>query len=320
MLLGYPAEFRHEYGAELERVFAERMKRESARRVWWDALLDLVLSAPREHLHILCTDARYRARLLLRSPGFTAVAVLIMALGIGASTAVFGLLDAVVIRSLPYGDPARLVYAWTPYTGMRDLPRELGPEFPDYFDWLRLSHSRSSFALYREGFQNLGSDEGVTRVGVASVTASLFETLEVKAQLGRAFLPEDEALGQPRVAIISDALWRTRLGADPSVLGRSLQLDRQAFTIVGVMPPLFAYPHASDVAYPDSPQKRTDVWLPLRLNAAQKSDRALGGGGTAIARLRPRVALRQAQVEMSAVEAQLDLLYPPDARGWTAYL
>jgi len=155
---------------------------------------------------------------------------------------------------------------------------------------------------------------------VASVTASLFETLEVKAQLGRAFLPEDEALGQPRVAIISDALWRTRLGADPSVLGRSLQLDRQAFTIVGVMPPLFAYPHASDVAYPDSPQKRTDVWLPLRLNAAQKSDRALGGGGTAIARLRPRVALRQAQVEMSAVEAQLDLLYPPDARGWTAYL
>src|SRR5262249_4372223 len=117
------------------------------------------------------------------------------------------------------------------------------------------------------------------------------------------------------------ALWRSRFGADPAILGRTLQLDRQSVTIIGIMPPLFAYPHANDVAYPDSPQKRTDIWLPLRLTAAQKTDRSLGGGGTAIARLKPGVTLRQAQAEMSRVEAQLNPLYPPDSRmGWTAYV
>jgi predicted permease len=321
MLLGYPAEFRHEYGAELERVFAERMAREPRALVWWGALLDLALSTPREHLHILRADVRYGARLLAQAPGFTAIAVLTMALGIGASTAVFSLMNAVLIRSLPYGEPGRLVYVWAPVPRLADVPREIGPEFPDYFDWQRMSHSFSAMGMFTERFANLGAADGTERIGAARVTASLFETLQAKPQLGRAIAAADEALGAPAVAVISDGLWRMHFGADPAVLGRAIQLDRQSFTVIGVMRPLFSYPHASDSPYPDSPQKRTDVWLPLRLTARQKTDRSLGGGGTAIARLRPGVTLRQAQAEMAGIEAQLDPMYPPEGvHGFTAYV
>jgi putative ABC transport system permease protein len=319
LLLGYPAEFRHEYGVELERVFEERLAAEPPARVWRDAVLDLFVSAPREHLHVLAADVRYGARVLGRSPSFAAVAVLTMALGIGASTAVFSLLNAVLLRSLPYADPAHLVYIWTPLPRLPDLPRELGPDFPDYFDWTRLSHSFSSIGLVDAGFVNVDGIGGAQRVGAAKITSSTLGTLGVQPVLGRAFSAADEQPGAPRVALISDALWRAKFGGDSSVLGRTLHLDRKDYTIVGVMPPAFSYPHANDVAFPDSQQERTDIWTPLALTATQKTDRSANGGGIAVARLKPGVEIRQAQSEMAAVEGQLDKLHT-DVRGWTAYV
>jgi putative ABC transport system permease protein len=270
------------------------------------------MSAPREQLSILLQDLRYGARVLGRSPGFLAVAILTMALGIGASTAVFSLTNAVLIRSLPYGDASRLVYLWTPIPKLPDVPRELGPSYPDYYDWTRRSRSFESLALFDEGYVHLDS---ATRVGGARVTAGFFETLEAAPQLGRATFAEGE-----RAVVIGDGLWRSRFGGDPGVLGRTLEVDRQRYTIVGVMPPHFGYPHATDVRYPDSPQNQTDLWMPLALTEREKSDRTVGSGGTVVARLKPGVTVRQAQAEMAAIEAQLDPLYPPDWRGWTAYV
>src|SRR5215831_10536522 len=187
------------------------------------------MPAPREHLSILLQDLRYGARTLRRSPAFAAVAILTMALGIGASTAVFSLTNAVLIRSLPYGDASRLVYLWTPIPKLPDVPRELGPSYPDYYDWTRRSRSFASLALFDEGYVHLDS---TTRVGSARVTPNFFATLEAAPQLGRATFAEGE-----RAAVIADGLWRMRFAGDPGVLGRTLEVDRQRYTIVGVMPP-----------------------------------------------------------------------------------
>ncbi|MGH9592741.1 MAG: hypothetical protein ACRD5L_06595, partial [Bryobacteraceae bacterium] len=114
LLLVYPSEFRSEYGAEMEQLFADRLDSEPKIRVWAQALADLAVTAPREHFHVLAADLRYAARFFAKAPAFTALALTIVALGIGASTAVFSLLNAVLLRSLPYGDPGRLVYVWAP--------------------------------------------------------------------------------------------------------------------------------------------------------------------------------------------------------------
>jgi putative ABC transport system permease protein len=221
-------------------------------------------------------------------------------------------MNAVLIRSLPYADASRLVYLWTPIPKLPDVPRELGPSYPDYYDWTRRSRSFAGMALFDEGYVHLDS---ATRVGGARVTPGFFTTLGAAPQLGRATFTEGE-----RAVVIGDALWRGRFAGDPAVLGRTLEVDRQRYTVVGVMPPQFGFPRATDVRYPDPPQKRTDLWMPLALTEREKSDRAVGTGGTVVARLKPGVTVAQAQAEMSAIEAQLDALYPPDWRGWTAYV
>lgn len=320
LLLGYPAAFRQEYGGEMERLFLERMASEPSARVWWDALLDLALSAPVEHWHILRSDLRYGARVLAKSPGFAVIAVLTMALGIGASTAVFSLMNAVLIRSLPYGDPARLVYVWSPIPRLPEVPREIGPSWPDYVDWARTSQSFASLAAFEGGYFRVPGKTTATQIAATRVSGNFFGTLETAAAIGRTILPADDSPEAPRVAVISDALWRSRYGAAPAVLGDTVQLDRETYRIIGVMPPHFGYPHATDVPYPDTPEKQTDIWVPLRLTEVDKTDRNRAGGGTVIGRLKPGVDVRRAQAEMAAIEARLDPLHPPEIHGFTAYV
>ena len=142
LLFAYPAEFRHEYGSELELVFAEKLQNEPKARVWFAVLRDLLIAAPKEHLHILKADLHYAVRIFAKSPAFTLMAVLTMALGVGASTAIFSLVNAVLLRSLPYGDPARLAYIWTPNDHFKaPVMREISPTDGDFFDMQRLNHS-----------------------------------------------------------------------------------------------------------------------------------------------------------------------------------
>ena len=268
----------------------------------------------------LVPDLRYGLRLLTKSPGFTAVAVLTMALGIGASTAVFSLLNAVLLHSLPYGDPSRLFYIWSPIPRLPDVPREIGPNWPDYIEWTKASRSFTSIAAFDSGYFNVSGRTGTTQIAATRVSGNFFGTLQSAALFGRTIVPEDDDPSAPRVAVISDALWRSRFGADPAALGASLELDRQTWRIVGIMPPLFGYPHETDTPFPDIREKQTDIWVPLRLTPQDKTDRNRAGGGTVIARLKPGVDVRTAQAEMAAIEARLDLLHPPEIHGFTAWV
>ena len=315
----YPAEFRNEYGAEMTRTFEERLASESKILVWLETLADIAFTAPKEHLHILAADVRYGARVLAGAPGFTLMAVLAMALGIGATTAVFSIVNAVLLRSLPYGDPSRLVYVWTPNPRFEGLPREMTPNNSDFNDWVRMSHSFSALATFGQQPFRFGR----ARVGGALVSADFFRTLDVRPKFGRTIDGHDIVAGRNHVVVISDALWTSVFGRDPAVLGKTLRLNEADYAVIGVMPAQFGYPHREG-DFPDANREieRTDVWVPLVFDPhmGETGDARFEGNGVVVARLRAGVSLGQAQTEMSAIQARLDPLYPAPMRGWQAYV
>jgi predicted permease len=319
LLLAYPAEFRHEYGSQMEQLFEDRLESEPQVRVWLDTLTDVALSAPREHLHILAADLRYGARMIRKSPAFTLVALLAMALGIGATTAVFSLVNAVLIRSLPYSDPAKLVYIWTPIPRLKEIPPEMTPSSSDFYAWKQTAHSFSDLTMFQQERFTLVSPGAALHIGGARVAGNFFQTLGAAAEVGRVIGADDDQPGHPRVAVISDGLWHSMFRGDAGVLGKTLQLNREFYQVVGVMPPAFLYPHNTDFPYSDGDIASTQIWVPAALTAQQKSDWNLNIDGVAIGRLRPGVPLEQAQAEMSAIETRLDpLIHPPAWRGWAA--
>ena len=184
-------------------------------------------------------DLRFAWRNAVRRPAFTALVVMTLALGIGVNSAVFALVDAVLLRSLPYRDPSRLVFVW------QTLPEhnivELEPTAFDYDAWHAV-HSFSEIALVANGAYTLTGDDNPERVRGANVTASLMPLLGIAPRIGRAFTPAEDSDGTAPVAILSDGLWRRRYGSDPSALGRSLIVNGVPHTIVGVMPPRVSRP------------------------------------------------------------------------------
>jgi putative ABC transport system permease protein len=320
LLLAYPAEFRHEYGAEMQRLFAGRIASEPAWRVWLETVADVAFTAPSEHLHILAADLRHGARMFARSPGLAATALLAIALGIGATTAVFSLVNAVLIRSLPYGDAARLVYIWTPNLRLESAPRQIPPSAGDFFVWRRTSRSFSGLTMFEQVAFNLTSTEAATRIGGARVLGNFFGVIEVRPEIGRVIDANDDRPGHEKVAVISDALWHSQFGGDPGVLGRTVRLNRDRYRVIGVMPPDFLYPRHSDFPYASPDVTRTDVWVPFGLTAKQKANLLDNRNGNALGRLRPGVTIKQAQAEMTTIEARLNRLYPAAWAGWTAYV
>jgi len=315
LLFAYPAEFRHEYGSEMVQLFEDRLQSEPALRVWLDTLPDVASSALKEHLHILAAGLVYGARMIRKSPAFTLVALFAMALGIGATTAVFSLINAVLIRSLPYGDPERLVYIWTPNPRFKEIPLEMAPSHPDFYAWQN-NQSFSDLTMFSPGSFRMLDGGQVQRISGAEVAGNFFSTLRARPLLGRAIEPEDDRPGHQHVVVISDVLWRSRFSSAPNVLGNTLHLNREIYTIVGVMPPKFRYPGRAD--FPDSGDA-TDLWIPAALAPVQKSDFNAGGDGVTIGRLKPGVSVKQAQAEMSGIEARIDpIIHPAEWRGWVA--
>ena len=262
-------------------------------------------------------DVHYGVRSLRRSPGFTLTAVFTLALGIGACTAVFSLVNAVLLRSLPYGDPNRLVYLYTPNAQFK-LPAEIfGPSYPDFYDLRRQSHSFQSMTAFDQSVKSLSMADGATRMSVATADGDFFLTLQSTPELGRAITQDDNQQGQEKVAVISHALWQSMFGADPAILHRSLTLNGSGYSIIGVMPPEFEYPHFTDLPYGNSQIKTTQVWIPLALTAQQLADRE-SLNGNAVARLRPGVSIAEAQAEMSTIMTRLDKLHSAETRGWGA--
>src|SRR5262249_1333924 len=183
----------------------------------------------------LWKDARYAVRSLAADPGFTSIAVITLALGIGANAAIFSVVDAVFLRPLPYRDPARLTLILAT-SAARGIPM-MGTSPPDYREWKRGSRTFESMAAFYGGSFNLATPDGdPQRLSGVTGTSDFFPTLGVRAVKGRTVLPGEERYGDHRVAVVSDGLWRRRFGADPSVVGRTVSLNNEPFTIVGILP------------------------------------------------------------------------------------
>jgi len=278
--------------------------------------------AHRDERSLLCIqqamqDLRYGLRTLSRSPGFTITAVLTLALGIGACTAIFSLVNAVLIRSLPYGDADRLVYLYTPNPRFKMPPEMFGPAYGDLYDLKKQSNSFQDMTSIDQSVFSLASQGATERVSAARVDGDFFSTFQAVPEIGRTIKPADNQLGRENVAVISHALWQAMLGSAADVLHHSLVLDGKSYQIIGVMSQGFEYPNASDLPYGDPQFKSTQVWIPLALTPHQMSDRD-NSSGDAVARLKPGVSIAQAQAELSTIMARLDKLHDPQMQGWGA--
>ena len=256
-------------------------------------------------------DLRYGLRTLGKSPGFTITAVLTLALGIGACTAIFSLVNAVLIRSLPYGDPERLVYLFSPNPALKIPAEVICPSYGDFYDLKREAKSYASMSSFEQAQFSVAQQGTTQRIGGARVDDDFFSTLQSTPELGRTFTAEDNLPAHAKVAVISHSLWVSMFGARPDALNRSIQLDDANYQIIGVMPSKFEYPFKSDLPYGDSHIESTPIWVPLALDPKAKSSRTLADN-ISLARLRSGVSIHQAQAEMAGIMARLDKEYPPD--------
>ena len=264
-------------------------------------------------------DIRYGLRMFAKHRSFTMLTVLTLALGIGACTAIFSLVNAVLLRSLPYGDSERLVYLFTPNPQYHLPPDIIPPTKADFFDLKKQSRSYTEMTLFEQAMYSLAVDEQTQRVGVAKVDADFFGTFEVKPLFGRMVEAADQELGKDRVAVISYSLWQNLFAGASDVLGKTVLLDGAGYRIVGVMSQGFAYPHRSDMTAANGHIERTDLWIPLALTPQQKAQRD-GAWGYVVGRLQPGVTIREAQAEMSTIMPRLNLLHATEDRGWGAYV
>lgn len=253
-------------------------------------------------LEWLTADIRYGLRLLRRTPGFAALAVLTLALGIGATTAVFTVVNAVLLRDLPYRDPGRLVFLYEQLPGIPNVPLEAwGPVNGDFYEWRKQSRTFSSLALFTDDDLNVSTGHAAFRALGSRVTGDFFGVLGVAPALGRTVDEIDATSGNPRIAVISHALWESRFGGNRSVLGKELLLNARPYRIIGVMPAGFAFPHGAESL--ETAGKATDIWVPWAMTPQEKASRN-DNQGNAIGRLRPGVRLSQAQAEIAAITSR----------------
>ena len=260
---------------------------ESGRWLWWDRLRQ---------------DVRFGLRMLAKSPGFTAVAVLTLALAIGANTAIFSVVDAVLLRPLPFRDPARLVWA-TEHLAFGPAT-VVSADFPA---WKDRNHVFEEIAAFGgTSGANLTGAGQPARVTVTNVTTGLFSMLGVQPVAGRAFLAEEGKQGREHVAVLSETLWRNSFGADPRIIGETIRLDDAGYLVVGVMPA--------------SLRPQADVWKPLALDAeifSPHSPRWMMLA--AIGRLKPGIAISKAQADLQLLAQEMDKEYPPQAAQFRAH-
>jgi putative ABC transport system permease protein len=258
----------------------------------------------------LLQDVRYGLRMMFKRPGFTAAAIISLALGIGATTTIFSVVNAVLLRSLPYVDADRLVVLWETnaqqIAAMMKIQDHSLVAPGNFTDWAQQGNAFEGMAAARSLSYNWTGSDRPERVLGASVTPNLFSVLGVRPVLGRAFLPEDAEAGRGRVVVLSQGLWQRRFGADPNVLGRTLTLNNESFSVVGVMPQECQYPENAELwalakgGIPEAPGAATPNAATLRTNHYL----------VVIARLKPGATLAQAQAEMNTISSRLQQQYP----------
>jgi len=255
-------------------------------------------------MQTLWQDLRYGARMLLKKPGFTLIAVITLALGIGANTAIFSVVHAVLLQSLPYPDADRLVMVWE--TRRSNIKGQNVINMGNFFDWKEQNRVFEDMAAFASTSVNLTSGGEPEEVPSQIATTSLFNVLGVNPILGRTFSPDEGRPGQPGVVVISFGLWQRRFGGDTQIIGRKLTLSGNEITVIGVMPAGFNWQvRAGSI---------TDVWSPLQIDEQNRPRR--GRGAMAVARLKPAVSLEQAQAEMNAIHSRIEQQYPEFNAGW----
>jgi putative ABC transport system permease protein len=269
LLLSYPAEFRHEYGPEMVELFRVRFTHEKPFLLWLELLADIAITAPQEHFDVLLQDLRYALRTFSKTPVFALTAILTLALGIGANTAIFSVVHAVALRPLPFPEPDRLVRLWEMNRKLNIL--RFSTSVPNYVSWKEQARSFEALGVFGFASLNITGSGEPERVEAGTLTSSVFQVLRLRPLLGRGFLPEEETPGQSRVAILSESLWRRRFAGDPRIVGRSVDLNGVPMKIVGVVSPEFQFP------------QNGQVWVPMVMDLAHQDlgDRAIETRGHA---------------------------------------
>ena len=264
-------------------------------------------------------DVKFACRQLLKNPCFTAVAIVTLALGIGANTAIFSVVNTVLLKPLPYRDFKRIVMLWTDNAALNIGIHELPPTPTDLIDWRLQAQSFDEIAGIRPRTADISEQGDPERVGGVQVSANFFSLLGVQPLLGRTFSPEEEQPANDKVATISYSLWQRRFGGDTNVLARTITINRERHRIVGVMPPGFSFPRGAEMPVGYGLLPETEVWRPFADNANYwRNDDTRDF--IAIGRLRPGVTLQRAQAEMDGVAQHQAGERPGTHKGWSVHL
>jgi len=306
-------EIRSHLEMEIERNVAEGMAPEEARLAALRSFGSVALAKEDSRtvwglraLETLWQDLRYGARMLFKRKGFTAVATITLALGIGANTAIFSVINAVLLRPLPYAESERLVWLWDtpPQLPTAPTPPQLPTaptSLPEFLDRKEQNRSFEQLAAFQSGNMFLDIGDGTRDTPVGLVTPETFALFRANPILGRAFTAEETLPGRSRVVVLGHAIWQNRFGADPNALGRKVELSGAAYTVIGVMPAGFSFPN------------QAELWRPLPIDPA-KLDRGLHYLRV-VGRLKPGVTQAEAQAEMSAIAVRLARQYPEKNAG-----
>jgi predicted permease len=252
-------------------------------------------------LETLWQDVRFGVRMLIKSPGFTIVAVIALALGIGANSAIFSVVNTVLLRPLPYKEPERLVMVWED-ASKHGAPRDT-PAVANYIDWRNQNQVFEGMAAMADQSFNLTGEGEPERIDGRRVSANLFNLLGVEPQLGRAFLTEEDQPGANRVVILSHGLWQRRFGSDVNIAGKPLTLNGESYTVAGVMPAYFQFP-----------SREVELWVPIAFSSQEAANRGRHYLQV-VARMKPGVTLQKAQAEMNTIAARLQQQYPDSNTG-----
>ena len=313
-----PFDFRTNYEGEMEGVFREQQREVEERgglmgalKLWKETIAGIFTTAPREHWQILKSDCGYAFRMMRKNPGFTAVAILTLALGIGANTAIFSVVHSVLLRPLPYPNGQQLIFIRQQETklGISDMSFSV-KEIEDYRAQNRtlsglVEYHAMSFTLFGHG------DPERVRTGV--VSANYFDLFGIQPLLGRTFLPDDDKSGAPPVLLLSYEYWKNNFGSDPGIVGKTFEMNDRVHTVVGVLPPVPQYPNENDVYMATSA-------CPFRSNKMHLEDRDMRMMEV-FGRLKPGVTVAQANADISTIVSGLKAAYPksyPDNVGFTS--
>ncbi|MGH9495246.1 MAG: ADOP family duplicated permease, partial [Candidatus Sulfotelmatobacter sp.] len=256
-------------------------------------------------LDTLLQDLRFGLRMLRKNPGFTTVTVLTLALGIGANTAIFSVVNAVLLRPLPYRNPDRIVWATERFPFNRNSAVVITP---DFIGWKQGNDVFAEIGAFLKGSPggNLTGEGEPQRVSVTTITTNFFQMLGIRPVIGRAFLPEEGKQSESHVALLNETLWRNRFDTDRHIVGKTIDLDGTAYTVVGIMPGSVRYP-------------RSDVWIPLALDSEVFSPHSLQWMAlTVIGRLKPGISVDEARANLQVLIRRMDQQYPPQAATFRA--